>query len=84
MNVRELIERLSKFDPDTKVVLEYDSHFQDIRAVQPEMILTDAPSWADYPSAQVKKSHLSVNAAEHAASQDSPQERVIAIWGTFP
>lgn len=87
MNVRELIEHLSKFDPQAKVVVEYDSHFMDIRAVQPEVILTEGASWADYPSAKVlddANPRYSATEAERASYRDSPQQEAIAIWGTSP
>lgn len=57
MNVPELIDQLSTFDPEAKLVVEYDTHFCDIRAVQPEVILTEGGSWADYPSVKVLENH---------------------------
>ena len=86
MNVRELIERLSRFDPAAKVVVEYDSHSMDVKAIQPEKVLTDGASWADYPSAKVLENDpLDPSTAdERAAYSESPQEEVIAIWGTPP
>ncbi|SOS36172.1 hypothetical protein CFBP6411_04815 [Pseudomonas syringae group genomosp. 3] len=87
MNIRELMERLSEFDPEAKVVIEYDTHFLDIRAVQPELILTEGASWADYPSAKVLD-HASqrylVTESERASYLHSPQQEVIALWGTSP
>ncbi|PYD32861.1 hypothetical protein DND58_05680 [Pseudomonas syringae pv. pisi] len=86
MNVRELIQCLSEFDAETEVVIEYDSHFLTVKAVQPEIVLTQGDSWADYPSAKVLEGNrrFPLGDAEHATNQKSPQHTVVAIWGTTP
>jgi hypothetical protein len=86
MNVRELIEKLSEFDPEVRVVLEYDSHFLNVRAVQTEVILLDGVSWADYPSVEALEENplYPTPSAEMEANLASAQEMVVGIWGTTP
>lgn len=85
MLVRELIAALQDVDPNARVVVEYDAHFCDIKAVLPQVILTEGSSWADYPGEQAlvqKNRHL--DQADHVANMTTPREIAIAIWGTSP
>lgn len=85
MNVREMIEMLSQYDPESRVVLEYDTHFFDIKAVRPQIILTEGVSWADYPGEQAlgtDRARAALSAEEHQSNLDSPRETAVAIWGT--
>jgi hypothetical protein len=86
MNVSELIQHLSAFDPGTEVVIEYDGHFQTVKAVQPEVVLTEGSSWGDYTSSAVleQSSVYPMTAEEHAINLQSPRKTVAAIWGTTP
>lgn len=86
MTVSELIQHLSAFDPETEIVVEYDSHFLTVKSVQPELVLTEGCSWADYPSAAVleQSSMYPTTVDEHATNLRSPQKTVAAIWGTTP
>lgn len=87
MNVREMISLLSQFDPGARVVLEYDTHFFDIKAVQPQVILTEADSWADYPGENVldiKDPWHPPSTQEHQDNLASSRETAVAIWGTQP
>jgi hypothetical protein len=86
MNVNELIQHLSAFDPETEVVVEYDGHFLSVKSVQPQLVLTEGYSGADYPSAAVleQSSRHPTTADEHAINLQSPQKTVAAIWGTTP
>jgi hypothetical protein len=76
MNVRELIQTPSKFDPTAEVVVEYDSHFLTVKAVQTEFVLISGASWADYPSARVLEPNrrYPTTEAEHAINQKSAQQ----------
>jgi len=85
MNVSELIEILSKQDPDAKVVVEYDTHFYNVRRVEPHEILTQGVSWADYPSANVlnrDEGLFRLPKDERVANERSPREIAIAISGS--
>jgi len=85
MNVRELIEILSKQDPDAKVVVEYDTHFYNVRRVEPHEILTQGVSWADYPSANVlnqDEGRYPLREDERAANERSPRETAIVLSGS--
>lgn len=87
MNVREMIEMLSQYDPASRVVLEYDTHFFDIKAVRPQVILTRATSWADYPGEEVlgsDRAQAMLSPEEQQDNLNSPRETAIAIWGTNP
>lgn len=85
MNVREMISMLSKFDPESRVVLEYDTHFFDIKSVQPQVILTQGSSWADYPGVEVLGDNTEkLDPAAHQVNSQSPRETAVAIWGTHP
>jgi hypothetical protein len=44
MNVREMIELLSAFDPTAEVVVEYNGQYQKVQAVQAQVMLTDGAS----------------------------------------
>lgn len=85
MNVRELIEVLSTKDPEAKVVVEYDTHFYDLRHVESQEILTRGVSWADYPSANVLSGHegwYPLPDDERAVNERSPRETAIVLSGT--
>ncbi|MFL9812895.1 hypothetical protein D7241_06525 [Stutzerimonas sp. VN223-3] len=85
MNVRELIEILSTQDPEAKVVVEYDTHFYDVRHIERHEILTQGVSWADYPSANVlsrNKGGYPLPEDERAANERSPRETAIVISGS--
>ena len=82
MNVREMIELLSIFDPTVDVVVEYDGQNQKVKAVQAQVMLTDGASWGDYQGVET----LKVNSIYPASEEDqkpnvaSPREMVVAIW----
>lgn len=86
MNVREMIERLSAFDPTAVVVVEYDGQYQKVKAVQAQVMLTDGAAWGDYQGVEA----LKVNPVYPASEEDqklnvaSPREVVVAIWGSLP
>lgn len=85
MLVRELIAMLQGFDEEARVVVEYDTHFYNVKAVQPQVILTEGSSWADFAGEvdlQTKSKHSMASDVE--ASQSSPRETAVAIWGTTP
>lgn len=86
MNVRQMIELLSTFDPTAQVVVEYDGQYQKVRAVQPQMMLTEGASWGDYQSIDALKvnSLYPVSEEEQRSNAASPREVAIAIWGTVP
>ncbi|MCD1607689.1 hypothetical protein [Stutzerimonas kunmingensis] len=85
MNVRELIEVLSKQDPEAKVLVEYDTHFYNVRGVDSHEILTQGVSWADYPSANVldrDEGRYPLPEDERAINERSPREIAIVISGS--
>lgn len=86
MNVRQMIELLSTFDPTAQVVVEYDGQYQNVRAVQPQMMLTTGSSWGDYQSIEALEvnSLYPVSEEEQRSNAASPREVAIAIWGTVP
>jgi len=84
VNVRELIEILSTQDPEAKVVVEYDTHFYNVRRIEPHEILTQGVSWADYPSANVLRRDegwCPLPDDERAANERSPREIAIVLSG---
>lgn len=86
MNVRQMIEPLSTFDPTAQVVVEYDGQYEKVRAVQPQMMLTTGASWGDYQSIEALEvnSLYPVSEDERKSNPASPREVAIAIWGTVP
>lgn len=87
MNVREMIAMLSTFDPEAKVVVEYDDQYRLVKAVQPQMMLTEGASWGDYQGIQALDTEDSLyppSMDEQLANQTSPREIVVAIWGSAP
>ncbi|GFZ73622.1 Uncharacterized protein ALO70_03716 [Pseudomonas amygdali pv. eriobotryae] len=86
MNVRELIKTLSDYDPEMEVVVEYDTHFNDIRSVQPQMILLESSSWGDYAGERATDQRGRPITSPTELGQDTvtPHKTVLAIWGTHP
>ncbi|TRN92117.1 hypothetical protein DT385_01470 [Pseudomonas syringae] len=86
MNVREMIELLSAFDPTVEVVVEYDGQYQKVKAVQAQVMLTDGASWGDYQGAEALKVNPLYPASEEEQELNvaSPREVVVAIWGSLP
>lgn len=48
-----MIELLSSFDPTALVAVEYDGHYQKVKAVQAQVMLTEGASWGDYQGVEV-------------------------------
>lgn len=86
MNVRQIIELLSTFDPDANVVVEYDGQYQNVRAVQRQTMLTAGASWGDYQGIEALETRMWYPASEEELQSNaaSPKEICIAIWGTVP
>jgi hypothetical protein len=80
------IELLSTFDPDANVVVEYDGQYQNVRAVQRQLMLITGASWGDYQSVEALEvnSLYPVSEDELKSNAASPREVAIAIWGAVP
>lgn len=66
MTVAELIELLSKQDPDKLVVIEYEGQYNNITVVRGHTVLLDTPSFADYAGIEMldhnfEKFHLTTD-----------------------
>lgn len=86
MNVRELIKTLSDYDPQLQVVVEYDTHFNGIKSVQPQRILRAGSFWGDYAGecATDQRGRSVSNPTEPDQDTVTPHKTVPAIWGTYP
>jgi len=86
MNVRQLIELLSTVDPDANVVVEYDGQYQNVKAVQRQMMLTTGASWGDYQGVEALESNTwyPVSEEDRQANAASSKEVCVAIWGAVP
>jgi hypothetical protein len=81
--------RLRIFSHSTRLpkwVVEYRGQYQEVKAVQAQVMLTDGASWGDYQGFKALKVNPLYPASEEeqALNVASPREVVVAIWGSLP